>query len=617
VTQGWAFLVARGRRAGYRTVLAPAFLIDENEHHVLAESTGGGNDCESARVVELANARVGPFSIGYTSERLARADVEAGADGGELLTDEHGRPLEIVYGVVSRDRLDEPPDAADLQTARAHALQSYRRFLADEQGHRAEASEPLPLHTGGSARTVGAPAPAHAVACTPEDASAPTRAVGQHRRRRAAGAIAVAIGAALVVAGSLIVSSGSQEGSVLAASPAWLEKPPSGVVRLCTGGEVPSKSQLRSQIEYNRRFSDSKAVLVRTRTTAAVAPHDRYLRNSDACDVMSLDVIYMAEFAARRLLYDMTPYLTADRRALFDDQILKTARYEDRLWGVPKRFDAGVLYYRADRVRAPRSWRDVYRQARRRSPDGLPGLRLPRGSSEGLTVVFLELAYAAGARPIVSPDGETADIDQPQVLKALTFMRDAIRDGVIPAAEPTDRGTLDVYELGRASFIRGWPFVAARLRDDAGGGRARRRTAVNTKIVPLPPWNPGGESIGVLGGHNLVIPRSARNPSAALHLIAFLTSIEQVRRDQRDGSQLPVLRGLADDAAPKNRALLSAIKATKVVSRPSIPRYAAVSRIISDGVEAALDGPADLSSSRDALRTIDREVQRVLDSGSP
>lgn len=197
----------------------------------------------------------------------------------------------------------------------------------------------------------------------------------------------------------------------------------------------------------------------------------------DDCDVINLDVAYMAEFADKGLLYDMTPYLTPERRTEFDDRMVKTAQYERKWWGVPKRLDVGLLYYRADRVRAPRSWQDVFRQARTRAPGAPPGLRLQDETYEGLTVVLLELAYSAGARPIVTNDGNTADIDQPAMHKALTFMRNAIRDRVIPRSRPTDAGTLDLYERGRSRFLRAWPYVAARLQADANKGKDTADTA--------------------------------------------------------------------------------------------------------------------------------------------
>ncbi len=78
-----------------------------------------------------------------------------------------------------------------------------------------------------------------------------------------------------------------------------------------------------------------------------------------------LDVIYMAEFTAKNLLYDMTPYLTPARRADFDDQMIESAQHNGKLWGVPKQRDVGVLYYRADLETPPLSWQDVYRHAKR------------------------------------------------------------------------------------------------------------------------------------------------------------------------------------------------------------------------------------------------------------
>jgi branched-chain amino acid transport system substrate-binding protein len=147
VTHGFAFLVARGRHTGFRTLLAPGFLVDAGVHNVLADSTGtSAADCNDARITEVHNAVVGLFSVGYTSEPIERDDIEsAGVDRRELLEDEHGRALEMVYGVVCRDELSAPLNAEDLQTARAHAFQRYRSFLADETKQHVEPSMPFVL----------------------------------------------------------------------------------------------------------------------------------------------------------------------------------------------------------------------------------------------------------------------------------------------------------------------------------------------------------------------------------------------------------------------------------------------------------------------------------------
>jgi len=440
--------------------------------------------------------------------------------------------------------------------------------------------------------------------------------------------IALAIGASLIVAGVLIalLKPDPDEPSARAVNPAWAVGSPKGPVRFCSGDDV-SGAQRRTQRDYNDRFQDSTATFDEA-SFVADSQHDLYLKlieeGRDDCDVIYLDVIYMAEFADKNLLYDMTPYLTPARRADFDDQMIESAQHNGKLWGVPKQRDVGVLYYRADLENPPLSWQDVYQQAKSASATDRPGLRLPLGSFEGLTVVFLELAYAAGAPSIVTPDGERARIRGPQALAALKFLRDAKREGVIPDLEQqTDPGNLGVYELGRATFLRGWPFVASRLREDAGTGdsagaqQARRAAAEKTAIIPLPPWQSRGDSIGILGGHELVIPKTAPNPAAAMRLIDFMASSGQVRKDEREDSQYPVLKAVADDLDVRHRKLIDAIKATTVIPRPAIPEYADVSTIISAGVKEIIDGPDDDDFAQEKLDEMHREVQKVLDQDSP
>ena len=425
----------------------------------------------------------------------------------------------------------------------------------------------------------------------------------------------LAIGAVLIAAGVVILVLRDDDDKV---SMDWLEDPPKGPVRFCAGDDE-SQSQSRSERDYNRRRAPgSVATFVKT-TFTADKQHDLFLRaleqGSDECDVIYLDVVYTAEFAARGLLYDMTPYLEAgNRRDDFDERAMRTAEYDRKLWSVPKQLDVGVMYYRSDLASRPESWLDVYRQAKRGSATrGLPGLRLQRGRYEGLTVVFLELAYSAGASPIVSDDGETANLDQPQVLEALEFMRNAVRQDVIPDVVQTDEANLGVYERGRALFLRGWPYIAARIEEDAKGP-IKRKAAANTQVVALPPWRPGGRSVGVLGGHSLVIPRSAENPEAALHLIEFLTSATQILKDVKEDSQFPVLASLQSDPDLSSNELLNAIKETDVMPRPSIVNYAEVSSIIFKGVTEVLDGKASASTK---LGEIQRDVQAALDGDAP
>jgi branched-chain amino acid transport system substrate-binding protein len=159
MTDGWAFLVARGRCASYRTVLAPDFLVARGLHVVLAESLqGSGVVAGEVRMATLPAAGAEQATAHYTVQRATRADVDGDGHGDELLTDEHGRPLEMLYGVVTLDPQSKALTEADLRTARTQALASYGRFLANEHDFTVERS---------SARVLGASRAAPATVAHP------------------------------------------------------------------------------------------------------------------------------------------------------------------------------------------------------------------------------------------------------------------------------------------------------------------------------------------------------------------------------------------------------------------------------------------------------------------
>src|SRR5215213_7405005 len=134
---------------------------------------------------------------------------------------------------------------------------------------------------------------------------------------------------------------------------------------------------------------------------------------SSECDVFYSDVIWTAEFAVQKWLYDMTPYVES-RKDEFIPSTFDTATYQDKVWGVPHK-----------------TWQDVYKQAAATN-----GIAYQGAAYEGLTVDFLELAFAAGGK-ILSDDGSKAEINSPQNRKVLQFMVDGIKNGAAPKSVTT------------------------------------------------------------------------------------------------------------------------------------------------------------------------------------
>ena len=62
----------------------------------------------------------------------------------------------------------------------------------------------------------------------------------------------------------------------------------------------------------------------------------------------------------------MTPYIEK-RKAEFIPSTLSSVDYEGKIWGVPRVTDAGLLYYRKDKVKqVPATWQEVYKEAQGR-----------------------------------------------------------------------------------------------------------------------------------------------------------------------------------------------------------------------------------------------------------
>ncbi|XVS68047.1 hypothetical protein ACQPYE_18960 [Actinosynnema sp. CA-299493] len=152
--RGWPFLVARGRRRGYSVLLAPSFLIDD--HGLLEEVVGPVPD---VRVASVRNAGGRWLCVVWAAHTATEAEIGNPRD-------EHSRPLRLLYGFVCPDGVVERPSEAGMTASLAGALDTYRRFLEDEERFTVEASTPIdlgpPVLARAQPRTIAPPpAPQH------------------------------------------------------------------------------------------------------------------------------------------------------------------------------------------------------------------------------------------------------------------------------------------------------------------------------------------------------------------------------------------------------------------------------------------------------------------------
>ncbi len=375
-----------------------------------------------------------------------------------------------------------------------------------------------------------------------------------------------------------------------------------GDVTFCGGKDVTGSKQAGID-DFNAQNPEIKAALLEFPESADEQRNQfvqRQEAKSDECDVFYSDVIWTAEFAIQNWLYDMTPYVE-QRRSEFIESTFETATYEGKLWGVPHKTNAGFLYYRTDQVdTVPDTWQAVYEQAAETD-----GIAYQGAAYEGLTVNFLELAFAAGGT-VLSEDGKSAELDSPENLAALQLMVDGIENGAAPKAVTTymEEPARRAFEAGRVTFLRNWPYVY-------GTATKAKATKGKFKVAPFPSFEGAGNA-GILGGANLVVSTNSKNPGAALKFIDYMTSEKRQTEDVVKFSDASPLVSVYDDpgvqkAQPFAAELKTAVEQSK--SRPVSPVYPQISEAIYKNVNEALSGAVTAEA---ALKQAQTEVERAL-----
>jgi multiple sugar transport system substrate-binding protein len=331
---------------------------------------------------------------------------------------------------------------------------------------------------------------------------------------------------------------------------------------------------------------------------------------SDVYDVMSLDVIWTAEFASRGWISPVSQSLVPLRDFL--RPAVDTATFDGKLYAVPFTSNAGLLYYRKDLVPTPpATWAELARDAETIAPEHhMAGYAGQFAAYEGLTVNFAEAVQSAGGS-ILSPAGTRATVNTPQASRALSFLVSGFRQGWIPRAaldydEETSR---KAFEAGRLLFLRNWPYVYGEASKPGPGNKVVGRFGVTT----LPgPDGPGSSS---LGGANLAVSAFSQHQATALAFIRFLTSISSERRILVDAALPPVWTQLYGNRAlirrfPYLPVLKKAILAAQ--PRPKIADYNQLSLAISSAVHRAL--AQQVSPSR-TLTGLSGELNQIVRNG--
>ncbi|BAS14724.1 trehalose/maltose-binding protein MalE [Arthrobacter sp. Hiyo8] len=212
--------------------------------------------------------------------------------------------------------------------------------------------------------------------------------------------------------------------------------------------------------KWNAAHPDQK-VTFKEQSDQADQQHDDLVQNFQAknvnYDVVDVDVIWTAEFAAKGWLQPLTDKMSIDTSKMLPATV-KTATYNNTLFAAPQTSDGGILYYRKDLVPTPpKTWDEMMSMCSIAKSNGIDCYAGQFAKYEGLTVNAAEAINSAGGT-IVGDDGKST-VTSAAAKAGLNNLVTAYKSGNIPTQGVTyqEEQGRQSFEDGKLLFLRNWP----------------------------------------------------------------------------------------------------------------------------------------------------------------
>ena len=333
-------------------------------------------------------------------------------------------------------------------------------------------------------------------------------------------------------------------------------------------------------------------------------------------DLVYMDVIWTGKFAAAAWLLDLSDRIPEDELKAFMDKDVEAGRYKSKLYRIPLRSDAGMLYYRTDLLeqigaKPPETFEDLVKTSQQLQEKKATrwGYVWQGAQYEGLPAMFVEILEGFGGFWVNSETNEVG-LDQPEAIKAVEFLRSAIDKNISPPGVTSYReeDTRRLFVSGESAFLRNWPYVWATANE--AGSEIKGKVGIKPMV-----HIPGAKSGACLGGWGMGIAKTSKHPKEALKAIQYFTSKEAQRRFTLETASISSRRDLFSDPEiiakyphyPKFQKLVES-----AVLRPPIAQYAQASDILQRYLNAALSNRS--LSVEKTMKSAANETRNLLKS---
>ena len=321
--------------------------------------------------------------------------------------------------------------------------------------------------------------------------------------------------------------------------------------------------------EFNKKYKDEGIqVKVVKMTNDSSQMKDQLVQSlnsgSSEYDVISMDVVWAAEFAAAGFLESVQSILLAEKwkTSDFNAGSMQAAFYNGILYALPYFPDLGVLYFRSDIVSeqdaeklksGDYTWDDLFDMAEK--------YKGQKGTEYGI------LFQAINNEALICNLNEFSDNFE-NLKEGLQMMRKFVDSDITPDdITQYNEGKTEAFTNGKAVFARNWPYMNGLFKEDTEG-------VISPEQVDFAPLPEGG----TVGGWLVGINKNSENIAAAKQFITFLAGPEGQKINATVGSYLPGYNPLLEnkDVLDANSLLRSEAfqKAlTNTISRPVLGNY--------------------------------------------
>ncbi len=339
------------------------------------------------------------------------------------------------------------------------------------------------------------------------------------RPRRSLGCAA----AAAVLASTLAACSGDAGGTNTLT---WYTNPDSG-------GQAEIAS--RCTEAAGGRYTIDTAVLPRQSAGQREQLVRRLAANDESIDIMSLDPIFVPEFAEAGFLADIPDDLADQFTEDVVPASVESSTWDGKLVAAPFWANTQLLWYRESVAEAagldmsqPVTWDQIIEAAQ--SQDVLIGAQGFRG--ESLTVWLNALVESAGGSIIEenaeNPEDIQLGFESDAAARAAEVMRAVATSGAVSPAfsTETEDASATGFEGPDAGFMVNWPFVWPRALAAVEAGTLEASVPEDYGWAVYPRVNPDDPAAPPFGGINLGIGAFSPNIDLALEAVECITSEE-------------------------------------------------------------------------------------------